>query len=173
MAETRPTKIENSAGEPVSDTQAKKAIKDTLTHSIRSGGWHSVMLGFGESYISAFAEFLNASAYQLGIIGSVPLFIASILQLAAVKLTNIFESRKRIVLFFYFAQVSTWIFILTLSYFFRSVWLLIFLVVLFYTFGSFTEPAWWSWMGDIVEEKERGKYFGKKNRVAGFASLHF
>jgi MFS family permease len=48
------------------------------------------------------------------------------------------------------------------------------LMILFYTllvlFGSFISPAWNSLMKDNVD-KERGNYFGKRNKIIGFVSL--
>ena len=32
-------------------------------------------------------------------------------------------------------------------------------------------PGWFSWMGDIIPEKIRGRYFAKRNRVSGTFAL--
>ena len=42
----------------------------------------------------------------------------------------------------------------------------------FYTiFSNFGQPSWFSWMGDIVEEKDRGRWFSKRNLLMGFVSV--
>jgi len=49
------------------------------------------------------------------------------------------------------------------------------LLIVFYTVyalvGLFISPVWSSWMKDIVDEEKRGKYFGKRNKIAGAAGL--
>lgn len=50
-----------------------------------------------------------------------------------------------------------------------------FLLVVFYTIlailGGITIPAWFSWMGDIIPENERGKYFARRNKITGAIGL--
>jgi MFS family permease len=155
------------------NTQQETAIKidKSLRAAIKEGGFFSIMKGFGESYLSAFAVFLKASALQIGLLASIPQLISALLQLFAVKLTNIFKSRKKIVITFVLAQAITWLVILSIFFLTNSVWILIFLTSLYFVFGSILTPAWMSWMGDLVHEEQRGKYFGRRNRVMGFASF--
>jgi MFS family permease len=48
---------------------------------------------------------------------------------------------------------------------------LVFFVCIYWILGSIIAPAWNSWMGDLVDEKKRGDYFGGRNRISGFASF--
>src|SRR3989344_8919781 len=51
------------------------------------------------------------------------------------------------------------------------VWLLILLSSVFVLLDLLLNPAWTSWMGDIVNEKERASFFGKRNEISGFAAV--
>jgi len=48
---------------------------------------------------------------------------------------------------------------------------LIIFACIYWIFGMVLSPAWNSWMGDLVNEKERGSYFGRRNRITGAASF--
>ncbi len=149
----------------------KKKINKSLSYSIKDGSWWAVMAGFGQSYLSAFAVFLNSTPFQLSMLASIPLVLSSFLQLFAFKLTNIFSSRKKLVLYSAFLQALVWLLIIGVSCFTKNVWVLIILSSLYFIFGAIGGPAWNSWMGDLVPEEMRGRYFGMRNRTVGFFSF--
>lgn len=158
-------------GKDISEKDALAKIRASLRYSINDGSWWSVMVGAGESYLSAFALFLKATPFQIGILQSVPQLVSSVTQLLAFKLTNIFQSRKRIVLNFVFLQSLVWLFIIGLSYWTKNVWVLVLLSCLYFLFGSIPTPAWSSWMGDLVRPDLRGRYFGNRNRIVGLITF--
>jgi MFS family permease len=143
-------------------------VKKSLKYSIVDGAFYSSMVGFGESFFSAFAVFLKATNFQLGILGSLPQTVGSISQLFSNRLIRYFNSRKRFVCASVFLEALMYIPI-ALVYFFGTmrVWHLILFLCMYWTFGMIVSPAWSSWMGDLVSEKERGRYFGDRNRIAG------
>jgi len=147
-----------------------EAIRTSLKNSVREGTGWAVMIGFGESYISAFAEFLKATTFQMGLLTSVPQLLSAILQLFAVKTTHVIPSRKRIVVISVMLQALTWLVIIGISYITKNVYLLVAMVSLYFIFGAFSIPAWTSWMGDLVPERIRGRYFGNRNRTIGMVS---
>jgi MFS family permease len=72
------------------------------------------------------------------------------------------------VLVFALIQALVWIPITYLAYqntFF--IWNLILLVVCYWVCGTIITPAWSSWIGDIVPDKIKGKFFGKRNMYMG------
>jgi MFS family permease len=48
---------------------------------------------------------------------------------------------------------------------------LIFFACLYWIFGMILGPAWNSWMGDLVDEKKRGTYFGRRSKITGSATF--
>jgi len=153
----------------------QKKINKSLKLSIKEGSLTSVSTGFGLSYFSPFALAMNATSSQIGILHAIVNLLPSLIQLKAATLIEKF-SRKRIVLGGVLGKILLWIPILLpglLSYLGvpHMVWLFILLVGLFYAFAAIAHPAWFSWMGSLVPEEGRGKYFSKRNRVAGFFGI--
>lgn len=146
-------------------------IKQSLELSVKEGRWWAIMVGFGESYLTAFGEFLEATLVQISLLTTLPQLIASIVQLAAFRVTILLATRKRVVVTTALLQSFTWPAIIAVTYHFRSVTPLIVLVVFYFICGAMILPAWTSWMGDLVPERYRGRYFGRRNRIAGFVSF--
>lgn len=150
----------------------KSLIKKSLLYSVLDGTFASMMIGFGESFLSAFAVFLKANNIQLGLLGSLPQMVGSFSQLLSNKLIGIFRSRKKLVCISAFLQGLMYVPIALVFFFgtFRVFHLILF-VCLYWVFGLIHGPAWNSWMGDLVSENKRGSYFGKRNKITGFASF--
>jgi MFS family permease len=149
-----------------------KYVKKSLKYSILDGAFYASMVGFGESFFSAFAVFLRATSTQLGLLGSLPQTIGALLQLFSSKLLMHFKSRKSLSVVFSSLQALMYLFV-ALVFFFGElkVWLLILFVCLYWAFSTLITPAWSSWMGDLVSEKSRGEYFGRRNKIAGFVTF--
>ncbi len=158
----------SSAMELNPEEQKKKSLK----YSIIDGSFYSMMVGFGESFLAAFAVFLKATNVQIGVLGSLPITLGSISQALSTRLISIFKSRKKMVLLCSILQALMYIPI-ALVYFFGtfSVTILIAFVCIYWALGAIAAPAWNSWMGDLVEQKTRGAYFGRRNKFMGFLSF--
>ncbi len=149
----------------------------TMKLSIKEGSFASIMYGLGDSYIIPYALALNANNLQIGLLKSFSGLLPPIFQLYGSKLMEKF-SRKRIILTYVSLQALTWLPIIFLSLlFWKSLFAsyLPYLLITFYTlyaiFGSIATPAWFSLLGDIVPDNVRGKYFGKRNKIAGSVGL--
>jgi MFS family permease len=158
--------------ERFSESERKGMVKRSLHYSIMDGSFYAAMVGFGESFFSAFAVFLNATSTQLGLLGSLPLLLGSVLQLLSNRLMAFFGSRKRLVVVSSSLQALMYV-LVALVFFFGKfrVWLLILFVCIYWVFGNIFSPAWNSWMGDLVSDRARGAYFGRRNRITGFMAF--
>lgn len=154
------------------DKEISHKIKKSLTYSIIDGTFYSMMVGFGESFFSAFAVFLKATNMQLGLLGSLPQAIGSLSQFFSDRLIKLFGSRKKFVCAGVLLEALMYIPI-ALVFFLGElrVYHLIIFISVYWVLGMVLNPAWSSWMGDLVGEKERGAYFGRRNKIAGFASF--
>ena len=150
----------------------EQKIKKSLKYSIFDGAFCSMMIGFGESFFSAFAVFLKATNLQLSLLGSLPQTLGSLFQMFTNRLIKLFKSRKKLVCIGALFQTLMYIPVALVFFFgtFRVMHLIIFLCF-YWIFGTIANPAWNSWIGDLVNEKERGSYFGRRNRVTGFLSF--
>lgn len=143
-------------------------IDRTLRHSVRDGVAYSVMSGGGETYLSAFALFLKASAPQVALLATLPPLLGSLAQLLSAWLVRRLRQRRRMILAGASLQAFIWLPLLSLPLLFpeQAVLLLIACVTLYHATGNFAVPLWISLMGDLVPERKRGRYFGRRTRLA-------
>lgn len=160
-----------------SSEKKKHKIQKALNQSITEGSAASFSSGLGDSYITPFALALNANAFQIGLLSSLSSITSPLFQLFGGNLMS-HKTRKKIILTFVLLQALTWIPLSLLSFFFLKDILLAYLpyalILLFITnvaMGAIAYPAWFSWMGDIVPEKDIGKYFSLRNRATGIVGL--
>ncbi len=155
----------------------QKKLKETRKLSIIEGSFASIAGGAGENYITPYALALNANNAQIGFLSSFPGILGPLTQIIGSKLMEKYDRKKLIVLFVAFQAFSWLLFVLTGIFFlnkFNPALIIPFLMVsyiLFVTFGSLAHPSWFSMMGDIVPENIRGRYFSKRNRIAGLISI--
>ncbi len=155
---------------------AKDPVVDrTLRHSVRDGMAFSVAAGGGETYFSAFALFLRATAPQVALLVTLPPLIGSLAQLLSAWAGK-FSGRKRLVLAGAGLQAFTWLPLIVLPFLFaeNAVSVLLVLFVLYHAGGNFAAPQWTSIMRDLVSDRRRGRYFGYRTRrttIASFAAL--
>jgi len=145
-------------------------IKSALRYSVMDGVANAIMLGVGEQYVLAYAIFMAASDFQLSIIATLPILIASIMQLYSIQLMHKMKSRKKIVILFAAIQALTWVPIAILYNLNNGqIPSLVFFVTLYWAFGLTASPVWTSWMGDLVPIGNRGNFFGHRRVATAFA----
>lgn len=145
---------------------AKDPVVDrALRHSVRDGMAYSVAAGGGETYFSAFALFLRATAPQVALLTTLPPLVGSLAQLLSAWAGR-YMSRKRLVLIGASMQALLWLPILALPHWFanEAVALLLVLLALYHGGGNFSAPQWTSLMRDLVSDRRRGRYFGYRTR---------
>jgi len=150
----------------------QKKIERSLGLSVREGTFSTIASNFSLSYFAPFALALNATAVQMGILYSIISLLPSLVQLKAGALIESF-SRKRIALTGVMGKVLLVLPILLIGYLHwmgvpHMVWIFILLVGLHYVGTAVAYPAWFSWMGSLVPDEKRGKYFARRNRIIGF-----
>lgn len=146
---------------------SKDPIVDrALRHSVRDGMAFSVQVGAGETYFSAFALFLRATAPQVALLSTLPPLLGSLAQIFSAWLGGYF-GRRRLVIAGCVAQALLWLPILLVPLLFpqHTITALIVLVVLYHGANNFAAPQWTSIMRDLVSERRRGRYFGHRTRL--------
>lgn len=152
----------------------KGALKNSLHEASTSGASTSI----DELYAVPFAKEIGAQPYQIGLLTACSGVIAPIAQLWGTRMLERGGDRKRIVIIFALLQAFMWIPIIALAIALHygllanaSVSLFIVLYTVLVALGKVMYPAWFSWIGDLVPEHERGKYFSKRNRIIAFIGL--
>ncbi len=155
----------------------KKLKHQARRYSIKEGIFASAKSAFGDKFIQPFAIAINTSSPLVALISSLSGFLGPLSQLfSAQKLGK--KSRKKTVLFFILLETLMWIpFILTAILFSKGIITGILPLLLLLSFSVYiiisnaVYPHWFSWMGDLVDEKYRGKWFSKRNLLVGITSV--
>ena len=159
------------AGQFSKDPDVDKALR----HSVRDGMAFSVQVGAGETYFSAFALFLRATAPQIALLSTLPPLLASSAQIFSAWIGN-YVGRRRLVLLGCAQQALLWLPILLVPVLFReyAVPALLVLLALYHSANNLAAPQWTSIMRDLVSERRRGRYFAYRTRlttITTFVSL--
>jgi len=145
---------------------SKEETEKTKKASIVEGSAYNVMYGFGEQYVTPYAIKLGATDSQIGILSSVPTFIGSLFQILGAKLTEKYQDRKSICLIFALLQALMLLPLFVVPLFTRSMLLLTIIFSLYLIFANIGGPPWNSWIGDVILEDDREKYFAKRNKIS-------
>lgn len=145
----------------------------SLRHSFKDGIAYSVMIGSGESFFSAFAVFLRASTTQVGILATFPPLIASFAQLFSSWLGRRGGKRKAIIVAGASLQALALfpLAILPLLFPDHALPILIGCAILYFCGANLAAPQWGSLIGDLVPERRRGRYFGRRTRLCSITSF--
>jgi len=142
--------------------------------SIKEGIFASAKDAFGNHYISPFAIAINASNSLVVLLSSIAGLLGPISQISGSRLLEKY-SRKKILTKSVFLESLIWLPMITIAILFYKgilINLLPFLIlVLFSAYIILTNlgyPAWFSWTGDIINKKYRGRWFSKRKLIMGF-----
>ncbi len=150
-----------------------KKTDKSLKDSIKSGIAYGFNDGTTNSYISPYALALGANNNHIAMLTSIPNLLAPLSELGAMKAMHKFHSRKKIIIFSALLQTLMIIPMMIIPFFLldKGPLVLVFFFSAYAIFGTFFVPAYDSWMGDLVPENIRGRYFGNRSKIIGFVSL--
>lgn len=145
--------------------------------SIREGIFATMHFSLGSQYISPFAIAINTSNSLVALLGSISGLLGPISQMSSSRLMERY-SRKKIVLKAVLLESFMWLpFIAIAVLYFKGLILNLLPLLLLLAFAvqifvaNMAGPAWFSWMGDIVDEDFRGRWFAKRNLILGFIGI--
>lgn len=145
----------------------------SLRHSVRDGMAYAVMAGGGETYFSAFALFLRATAPQVALLSTLPALLGSLAQLLSAWLGRRLGKRRPLVLLGASVQALAWLPLLTLPFWLSGTavpFLLVFITV-YFAGANLAAPQWTSIMGDLVPERRRGRFFARRTRLTAITTF--
>jgi MFS family permease len=146
---------------------AAAARERTLSLSIREGVVWSVMWGFGEAYIAPFAIFLSAGPTAMALLGTLPPLLGAAGQILGAEIMERTRRRRPLVVIMAAIQGLSFIplFLLPLVLPSAAVSSVLVVYCIATLLFSGNGPVWTSLMGDIVPERQRGRYFGVRTRA--------
>ena len=163
--------------ESINQRDEDKLKRISRKYSIKDGVFATIKESVASNYISPFAIVLNSPNYLIAMLSSIPGLLGPISELFSSRLIEKYP-RKRIVLQSVFFEILTWIPLIIIALLYNYgiiINLLPLMLLIFFSIYVITSnaasPAWFSWIGDLVEEKHRGRWFGKRNFIMGITAL--
>jgi len=151
------------------DTHRPGNLKDLLGAKPLAveGLFQSLGQSLGEAYIGAFALFLNAGAFSLGLVGSVPTAGTALAQAVAGRLRAGGGGAKRFVARMWSLQAMAYV-LLGACVFVPSGWsipALVTLALITWGLAGITVPSWSALVFGIVPRKRQGEFFALRGMV--------
>jgi hypothetical protein len=154
------------------DAPVDAKVRRSLRYSLYDSASYSVMAGAAEGYFQAFAVFLKASVFQVGLVSTLPLSVASLLLLASRRMLALARTRKRLTVGAGILRSALFVPLALVPFMGPGrFWYLLLLVCLYFTFIYMPTPAWTAWMRDLVGESGRGRFFGRRNAIGSLTAL--
>ncbi|HLE07391.1 MAG TPA: MFS transporter [archaeon] len=153
----------------LSEKQTARGMKYIMADGASNAAKDSVLT----SYLTPLALALGASNQQIGFLNSFPYLFGNLIQPVAGKYIETRGGKKSTTLVMqFFAPILILLMaFLPISAVADKVFYLIIFTTFYQIIYGFQSTAWISWIADIVPEKTRGEFFGKRNTIAGFVSL--
>lgn len=162
-----------SADPPDASTEA--AVRRTLRLSVVEGGLTQTFLNWTSgSVLIGYMLHLGASPTDLGLVASVPLLAQTVSPLAAL-LAGMFGRRRLLTVLAAALGRALWLLAALLPALgvpdaFRPTFLIV-LVLVSSVFQAAAGTLWAAWIGDVVPEERRGRYFGFRTGVVGVVGM--
>lgn len=156
--------------------EADAPTRDVFRKTLYEGLCAVVMLGLVETNAAAAMVGLNATAMQLALLGSAPLLLSALAQLATPYSASFVPRRKHFVIGGIILQ-GAMIALASVSGFIgkkgsplgANLFLAFF--ALYAMSGGMGSGVWASWMADIVPQDVRGRFFALRNRLVGVVQI--
>lgn len=152
---------------------SQKEINKGLDLSLADGGAVAARDAITTNFTTPYALALGASNEQIGAVTAIPALAATIFSPISGKIIETVGSKKLFATKAWLLAHLTWIVIALVPFIFvdSKVAILIAFLCFAQIAGSAGSTAWASWMAELVPEKIRGKFFGKRNTIAGISAL--
>lgn len=161
------------AAQPGAPGLAPGEVRRGLRISVVEGAFATGHLSLtGGMFLTGLALHLGANSFQLGLLAAIPA-VVSLLGLFAGGAVRRAGGRRRLTV--WTSGVGRSVFILLVPFLLLRLRVgmgLFFAVVTAYSLMmALTSPTWSSWMGDLVPESQRGRFFGRRNAILGAVAL--
>ncbi|MGE5303829.1 MAG: MFS transporter [Alphaproteobacteria bacterium] len=151
----------------------KLNVKESLRASFKDGVFAAVMAGISDYYATPLALFLGATVQQVGFLTAFPNLLSSLSQFLAVRVIRWVGGRVRLLVRLVASQATLIVAIAVLPWIEMPYRVELFIVLLIFAAlcGGLAGPAWGSLMSDYIPARQRGRYFGWRNRIVGIVTL--
>ena len=134
--------------------------------------WSTCVTG---SRMTNFCKMLGLSEFQFGLLASMP-FLATFGQLPASILIERTGLRKYLFIYCVALSRMLWILVAAIPLVFgvissgrpsqAAAWTMLAALWAVWFLGAIGTPAWWTWMGDLIPRRIRGRYMAARSRIS-------
>jgi hypothetical protein len=134
-----------------------------MAASIADGMLFSLMVGLGESYLAAFVLAIGLGQVAAGLTSTLPMVLGAVLQLACARLLRQLASLKRWVVLWAGIQALAFVPLTIVAWRGQAPLAVVFgAAALYWGAGLATGPAWNTWMGRLIPESIRARFFARR-----------
>ena len=129
---------------------------------IAEAGVSAVPQAVHGQFIAALAIRLGASTLQIGLLTATTYLVSALCQLSAARLIGVLGGRKRMIITTVLLSALPWLFLVVVPFIPSAarIWALIPLAALALALLLISDPAWGSWVSDLVPRGRRGRFLG-------------
>lgn len=160
----------------ISKQKENKLKHHTRRLSIKEGIFWTIRKSFGDNYIAPFAIAMGTKSSLITILNSL-WNLGPISQLAGAKFVGK-TKRKKVISKTMFLESFAWLFIALIGILYlKGLYLNILPIMILIGLGIMVMgnglgyPSWFSLMGDVVDEKFRGRWFSKRTTIISFTTI--
>ena len=161
---------ESAPPQDLNRLEVLRGLRVSIWEACYATVWSALTTG---AFLTGYALWLGADSRAMGFVTAIPIF-AGLIQLVASYVGERRPARRPFVAGFAVAGRTLFLPILLLPLVLRPSAALgpfLLLFTLSYVLLNFTSPAWTSWMSDLVPPDHRGRYFARRNMVAGIVGM--
>ncbi|MFH0906013.1 MAG: hypothetical protein V1824_01590, partial [archaeon] len=155
--------------------QTQKQQEQDFKYSVLDGMFWVIMNSLALVFLSPYIIELGASPLQIGILESLPTFIASFLPFISFIILKNFNSKKDFIVFFVTIQALLWFPLAVLKFLVTdnnlAINLIIFIYVLIISAGTIITPVYRDWISKVFIFKKMGSYLARKAALVDLFSI--
>jgi MFS family permease len=157
-------------GESRSPLRRPGRLRRDLRFISGDGASHAAMIGFGETYLPAFALALGHGEAAAGLLATTPLLIGALLQLFTPRGVHAVRSYRRWLVLCAALQAASFVPLVACALLGRAPLALLFAISGLYWACAFSAgSAWNAWVADLVPTSLRASYFARRARLTQIA----
>ncbi len=145
-----------------------------LRFYVLEGVFWAIMYYLGIIFLVPYLISYNANTMQIGLLNTLPIFIASFFALLSYQFLKYFKSEKQFALFFAIIQAALWIPLAFIGYLFNDqlvIWLVIIIYCLIITLEQLPFAVYREWIGRVFNTKHIVEYNSQKQIILNLVSI--
>lgn len=137
-----------------------------------SGAVWALYESINAGFLIVFALALGASNTVVGVLGALPYVATLLMEIPGAKLVEFLPRKTIFVLTTALSRVS-WVLIILTPYLFKAhtLWFIGAFFFLMRCLEYLADPAWMSWAADLVPDRMRGVFWGRRNMLVSLAGM--